>query len=274
MRPLFATNDGCPSVIARSIVGRSARTSSSAVGPPRCDLERGARERRRDLLQVHREQLVGDPEQRLQLEDERLRVEGAGSPSTSRCEGGLVDDPVLEPARPRAEPVLDVVAGVTTEPPASATGRGEQALVRNSAIALATRWRWAAAMPGSEVEAAGVMRVPRPVAAEGGGGEVVARAHREVGRACAWAPSGIVDLAQHAEAGRAFLRRDALVAHVRLDDDPLRAELVEAPAHDGGEHRIGQPVPGVAVGRGDEHVHAEVAGRASGMPRAARAAGS
>ena len=112
----------------------------------------------------------------------------------------------------------------------------------------------------------------RGAGAEGRGGEVGLGADAERGTLGA-RPVGDLHVLQHPEAGRGVLGEHGAVALVGLDDQTGGASLVQAPADHLPHHRGGEPVLRRPGGRGDQQVHAEVAGLGIEQPGREEASG-
>ncbi len=183
----------------------------------------------------------------------RTRSCASSGRATPRASGSgcFIDHPVLECVHPGPEPVGRVPR---VEDPRVAVGPG--AMSRscvNSAIAFATRCRWAGSRCSGRQVRGGtvVVGTPDPPGVE----------HRQQ------RPLAVhVDHPQRPEPDLGVLPLHGRVALVRLDDDTASAERVATVLHHGPHHGTRQAVHAATVrrtGRGrrcHEQVHADVPG--------------
>src|SRR5690625_1985889 len=154
-------------------VDESARIRS-LPRPSVLEFEGGAGQRRGELLEVGRDEVLGQGEVLLEFDDELLHIECGLGAVTPAGDAVFVDDPVLERQQPCGEGVASAAvdgqlpgavpgvrrggaalprgrrggapASAETSPASSLTRRGVMSRSwANSDRALATRWRWTTA---------------------------------------------------------------------------------------------------------------------------------
>lgn len=214
-----------------------------------------------ELLEIGGQEIVRDAEEVLQLGHEDLHVQRGGRAVLDAGDRGGVDEPVLERQHPGGEAVADIGAGDGELPgPLAAPLGGEDALVGELGERLGDQ-----VTVGLLGDVGAEMGGGRGAGSEWRGGEVGAGADAQRGALGALAV-GDLHVLQHPEAGRGVLGEHGAVALVGLDDHSGGASLVQAPGDHLPHHRGGEPVLRLPGGRGDQQVHAEVAGLRGEQP--------